>query len=470
MTHVHLGTQIHLDTRFGIGGFAITTPSAVDGLEFASVGLVQVTGGKLVAGGTGVRGQTEHFYLAGYDSDGHVDRSFGQNGEVASTLAATGSALAVQPATKPLRRLQEPDGAEMVLMGGQAGDPATGNNVFALQRYTLNGQLDGRFGTDGTALIDVAPIDGPADSDDESVTALAVQPGVGILAAGWASKPNGSRGAIVRLHFDGRRDTSFNDRQGRLIFPALDASGDPWGQVPNSAFLCLAMQENGRILVGGDYGGQFLVARMTADGAYDPSFGQGGLVLLTLGFGYVSGATLLVQPDGRIVLVATVGSPTATGLDSDVTAIVVARLLPNGALDPTFGKLIPGSYGGPANRYGGVRHRLGWNIENVPGTGFEGVNDAVLQPGAHEGIIGVGATQILSDFNGDFLVTRFLADGDVDTLSTGPEGAVESPVPGGGGQATAAVYDPDTHGLTVAGGVSRGDRTCIGLARYRLPG
>ena len=78
MTHVHLGTQIHLDTRFGIGGFAITTPSAVDGLEFASVGLVQVTGGKLVAGGTGVRGQTEHFYLAGYDSDGHVDRSFGR--------------------------------------------------------------------------------------------------------------------------------------------------------------------------------------------------------------------------------------------------------------------------------------------------------------------------------------------------------------------------------------------------------
>jgi uncharacterized delta-60 repeat protein len=468
MTRVHLGTQIHLDTRFGNGGFAIATPSAVDGLEFADVGLVQVTGGRLIAGGTGVSGQTEHFYLAGYDSDGRVDRGFGQNGDTASAIAASGSALTLQPATKPPLP-QERDGAEMVLIGGQAGDPATGNNVFAVQRYTLNGNLDTRFATDGTALVDVAPVSGPADSDDESVTALAVQPRLGILAAGWVSKPNGSRGAIVRLHFDGRLDTTFNGRQGRLIFPALDAPGDLWGQVPNTAFVCLAMQENGRILVGGNYGAQFLVARLTADGSFDPSFGQGGLVLLTLGLGYVSGQTLLVQPDGRIVLVATVGSPTATGLDSDVTAIVVARLLPNGDLDPTFGQLIPGSYGQPANRYGGVRHRVGWGIENVPGTGFEGVNDAVLETGAHEGIIAVGGTRSSDAFQGDLLVTRFLGDGDVDTLSTGPAGAVESPVPEGGGAATAAVYDPDAHALTVAGGVSRGDRMCIGLARYRLP-
>ncbi len=357
----------------------------------------------------------------------------------------------------------------MVLIGGQAGDPATGNNVFALQRYTLDGQLDTHFGAGGSALVDVAPIDGPADSDDESVTALAIQPGVGILAAGWAVKPNGSRGAIVRLHFDGSRDTTFNNRQGRLLYPALDAPGDLWGQVPDTAFLCLAMQENGRILVGGSYGAQFLVARLTAGGSLDPSFGQGGLVLLTLGFGYVSGSTLLVQPDGRIVLVATVGSPTATGLDSDSTAIVVARLLPNGDLDPTFGQLIPGTYGQPANRYPGVRHRLGWSINNVPGIGHEGVNDAVLEPGAHEGIVAIGGTRISDAFQGDFLITRFLGDGDVDTLSTGPRGAVESALPEGGGQATAAVYDPEGHVLTVAGGVSVPNGTAVGLARYVLP-
>lgn len=470
MTNVRLGTEIHLDTRFGTGGFAITTPSAVDGLEFPDVGLVQVLGGKLVAAATGVTGDVEHFYLAGYDSAGHVDRSFGDNGETVSAIAANGSTLVVQPATKPPR----PDvreGAEMLLVAGQAADPATGNNIFAIQRYTLSGQLDTHFGAGGTVLDDVAPITGPADTDNEMVLALGIQPGVGILAAGYAVKPNGSRGAIVRLHFDGRVDTSFNDRQARLLYPALDAPGDLWGQVTDTAFQCLTMQENGRILVGGTYGGQFLVARLTAGGALDPSFGQGGLVFLTIGFGWAGAPRLLVQPDGRIVLVATVGSPTGHGLEDDVTAIGVARLLPNGDLDRTFGRLIPGSFGSPANRLGGqVTHRLGWNIENVAGTGFEGVNAAVLEPGVHEAFIGVGGTQTSSAFQGDFLVTRFLADGDVDTLSTGRAGAVESPVPEGGGAATASVYDPDTHELTVAGGVSRGDRTCIGLARYRLPG
>lgn len=358
----------------------------------------------------------------------------------------------------------------MVLIGGQATDPVTGTNVFAVQRYTLSGELDTRFGTDGTAFVDVGPITGPADSDEEWAWALAVQPGVGILACGYVVKPNGSRGAIVRFHFDGRLDTSFNGRRGRLVYPALDAAAEYGGDLPDAAFTSIAMQSNGRILVGGNYGAQYVVARLTADGRFDPSFGQGGLVLLTLGLGKVGPPTLLVQPDERIVLAATVGSTLPPGMESGGgTAIGLARLLPNGALDPDFGQLIPGSYGPPANPYPGVRHRLGWTIENLPGTESAGVNDAVLEPGAHEAILAVGGTQVLSDFNGGLLVTRFLGDGDVDTLSTGPAGALESPVPDGGGIGTAAVYDTDLHALTVAAGVWNGEHPTVGLARYLVP-
>lgn len=467
MTHVHLGTRIHLDTSFGEGGLSVPRPTIVDGLAFPNVGLVQAPGGRLVAGATGVVGDTEHFYLVAFGPDGRLDQTFGRNGEAVSAMAAQGWALALLPAPEfPPRPLPRPE--DMVLVGGQATDPATGNNVFALQRYTLAGRLDTRFGSGGTVLENITPLNGPADSDDELVWALAVQPGVGILGAGYAVKPNGTRGAIARWHFDGRLDTSFN-RRGRLIYPALDAPGDLWGQVPDTAFTSLAIQENGRILVGGTYGAQLLVARLTTGGELDPSFGQGGLVLLTLGLGWASAPTVLVQQDGRIVLMAAVGSPTGRGLEDDVTAIGVARLLPDGDLDQSFGRLLPGSYGVPANRLGGqVTHRLGWNIENVPGSGFEGVNAGVVQPGAHEALVGVGGTQISSAFNGDLLVTRFLADGDVDTLSTGPEGAVETAVPDGGGQATAAVYQADQHTLTVAGGVSCHGRNGIGLARYEL--
>ena len=470
MTQAQLGRQLHLDATFGSGGFAIASPAAVVGLEYANVGLAQVTGGRLIAGGTGLIGETDHFYLTGHAPDGGLDASFGHNGEVVSSIEARGWALAVQPASRAPHPLGRPTG-EMVLIGGQAYDPATGNLVFAVQRYTLAGRLDTSFGSGGTVLQDLAPINGPADSDEEWCWALAIQPGVGILGAGYAVKPDGSRGAMARWHFDGRLDTTFNGRHGRLIYPALDAPADPNGMVTNTAFTCIAMQENGRILVGGTYGAQFLVARLMPDGSLDPSFGQGGLVFLTLGLGLAGIPTLRVQPDGRIVLMASVGAVTGPGPDDFASGIGVARLLPNGDLDPTFGRLVTTNFGPPFNRPGGrVTYRLGWNIEVLSAPGSDnGVNDAVLQPGAREGIIGVGGTKNLSAFQGDFLVARFLADGDVDTLSTGPAGAVESPVPGGGGQISTAVYNEDAHALTVAGGVYSEGRTGIGLARYLLP-
>ena len=239
--------------------------------------------------------------------------------------------------------------------------------------------------------------------------------------------------------------------------------------MPSTAFEAIALQQNGRILVAGSYGAQFLIARLSEDGVLDPSFGQNGLVLLTLGFGWASPPRLLVQPDGRIILIATVVSPTGNGGDDDATAIGLARLLPNGDLDQTFGFLMPGSFGPAASRFGGkVPHRLGYGIQNVPGIGFEGVNDAVLQAGAHEAIIGVGATKISSAFVGQFLVTRYTGDGDVDTVFSGPSGAVETPFPAGGGQISSCLLDPQASMLTVAGGVFTGGHTGIGLARYLL--
>jgi hypothetical protein len=154
-----------------------------------------------------------------------------------------------------------------------------------------------------------------------------------------------------------------------------------------------------------------------------------------------------------------------------VTAIALARLLPNGTLDTTFGRLLPQSFGPlPRPLPGNPVHRLGWNIQNVPGTGFEGVNGAVLQPGAHEGIIAVGGTQTSSGFQGQFLLARYLEDGDIDTQFSGQEGAIETPFPNGTGHASSCVYDADTNTLTVAGGVSSADTSGIGLVRYLLRG
>jgi uncharacterized delta-60 repeat protein len=376
----------------------------------------------------------------------------------------------------------------MLLVGGQTNDPESGNNVFALQRYDLSGRLDHRFGVDGTARLDVAPVTGPADEDEEFLSAIAVQSDAGILGVGGVAKPTGGRGALVRWHADGQLDTGFGGYggagRGRTLYPALDAHGGPDGKVTDTGFQSIALQPDGKIVVGGTYGGQILVARFTSEGAFDHRFGENGCVTLPETITTLSGVSasrVLVQLDGRIVLLVTVSSPTGRGGDrSDETAIARARLLPDGSLDPTFGRLVlspPPPPGLPRPLPPGLppdqpprTYRTGWDIQNVPDIGTEGVYDAVILPGTRESIIGVGATEV-GGLRGGFLITRYLANGEVDTPSTGTRGAVDTEVPGGGGgYATAGVVDPEQGTLTVAGAISASGTQGVGLARYVLNG
>ena len=92
----------------------------------------------------------------------------------------------------------------------------------------------------------------------------------------------------------------------------------------------VAVQGDGRATVVGSDGRGFLVARFTAHGRLDRSFGRGGS--MTIGFGGVAGgarAAALFR-DGRILVAGTV---TVGG----VRRFAVARLQPGGHLDENFG-------------------------------------------------------------------------------------------------------------------------------------
>ena len=95
----------------------------------------------------------------------------------------------------------------------------------------------------------------------------------------------------------------------------------------------MLIQPDGRILVSG-YGtidGEVrpIVARLLFDGTLDPAFGTGGRVSLTLpAFAAIQGMAL--QPDGKVL----VGGNLLIGNGAD---LFMARLLPNGALDPDYG-------------------------------------------------------------------------------------------------------------------------------------
>ena len=116
-----------------------------------------------------------------------------------------------------------------------------------------------------------------------------------------------------------------------------------------------ALQPDGRLIGVGVKDNKLQVFRLRPDGALDPEFGLGGIVLISDGSSTAyEGHAVIVDLDGRIVVAGTRGS-----------TLLVARLQANGALDATFGTggvyvaSAPGGYGGSAAR-----------IARAPGGGY----------------------------------------------------------------------------------------------------
>jgi uncharacterized delta-60 repeat protein len=127
-----------------------------------------------------------------------------------------------------------------------------------------------------------------------------------------------SRVQATGTHFD----VSF-DSNGRL---ATDFGGADVGQA-------VAIQSNGKIVVAGysgSSGGIIAVARYNPDGSLDPIFDNDGKVEIALAGGKAN--ALVIQPDGRIVVVGT-----ARNAMFSQPAMAVIRLNTNGSLDSNFG-------------------------------------------------------------------------------------------------------------------------------------
>jgi uncharacterized delta-60 repeat protein len=224
---------------------------------------------------------------------GDLDTTFGSGGKKTVNFGGTDAARAV---------LVQPNG-RVVAAGG--GGPASSFCVVRLR--SANGTLDPTFGSGGKRVVDFG-------SDDESVHGAALQPDGKIVLAGDSRL----QPAVVRLKANGALDTSF-DGDGKKLFS--------WGAIGRVTAVVIA--PNGKILLGGfsgPEGGNIQVARMTAKGALDATFGAGGIATVDFG-GTEFGEAIARQADGRILVV---GRSSAGGA-------VVARLRATGALDPDFG-------------------------------------------------------------------------------------------------------------------------------------
>ena len=166
-----------------------------------------------------------------------------------------------------------------------------------------------------------------------------------------------------------------------------------------------------------------------APGDLDPTFGVGGKVTTDFG-GYDSANALVLQPDGKLVAA---GVRSTSDLD-----FALARYLPDGSLDPTFG--------------------VGGKVTTDFGSS-DVASALVLQPDGK--LVAAGGVQF--DGPGDFALARYLPDGSLDP-TFGVGGKVTTDF-GGIDGASALVLQPD--GKLVAAGSSDALRLCPGALSAR---
>lgn len=165
-----------------------------------------------------------------------------------------------------------------------------------------------------------------------------------------------------------------------------------------------ALQPDGRILAAGVSNAagtyDFALARYTSTHTLDPTFGNEGVVLTDFGKSYDWAYALALQPDGKIVVA---GGSDASGSKD----FALARFLPNGTLDPSFGK------GGLVTQ--GMRSLT---ADVIRGIAIQPDGKIVAGGSSHEDVVTIGP-------NSDFLVARYLPNGTND-LSFGIGGLMST--------------------------------------------
>ncbi len=290
----------HLDAGFATGGRAL----ADLGGSFYGAALA-LTENRIVLGGSVYNGHDTDFVLLGYRPDGSPDPGFGSGGRVLTDLASGSNDY--------LRSLVVLPGGRLVA-GGRSGDG------FALVGYRPDGGLDPGFGLGGKVRT-------PVGGGGVGIYALAVDAEGRIVAAGRQFSTAGYDLAVARYRSDGTLDTAFGGGHGYVLLDYAGKDDGAWA---------VAALGDGSLLLGGEVekasgGSLAAVARLLPDGGLDPSFGNGGWAVLEAPLeGGIR--ALAVQPDGRIVVAGH-----AFDADTGNEYFLLARLLPDGGLDPEFG-------------------------------------------------------------------------------------------------------------------------------------
>jgi uncharacterized delta-60 repeat protein len=337
-----------LDTSFGTNGIFFSALENARDIAITADNKIYILGNSAI-----FPSPNPGIQLARINANGTADTSFGNNGIASGFGGGESDQMVFQP-----------DGKIVITARGSS----SGTSTASIVRLNADASPDTGFGVNGRR--DIGGM-GSGFGDIYLGGGVALQPDGKIVLAGWtwAEAFFNSGLFLARLNPDGSLDTSFSN-DGIVVHdlsPTMDRATD------------IAVQGDGKILLSGTRGDSTAIAvRFDPSGALDATFGKGGVVLLTPARnataialqgsdiivvgdnGYERNVHLVarlsstgtvisqqntsfivgkndyamdvaIQSDGKIVTAGNSTSP------AGITVIAVARLLPNGNLDPVFG-------------------------------------------------------------------------------------------------------------------------------------
>lgn len=244
----------------------------------------------------------------------------------------------------------------------------------------LPGGLDSSFGLSGRALVAIQNIFNSLYVFN-SQSADMQSDGKVVFAGALNGPDSRQKFAVVRMNADGTLDTSFGN--GGLLVPVLNTeSTDEIASV-------VRVQPDQKILVAGVVQDKFGITRLDPSGAFDPTFGIGGRVVVLVNAGGDFPRDIAIQADGKIIM----AGKSYAYINSAATLV---RLTPSGQLDAGFN---------------------GTGATILP-TGTAEAGDEfrrlVVQPDGK--IVAAGDSIVTPDGSvHDFLVMRFNSDGSTDS-------------------------------------------------------
>lgn len=286
-----------LDTSFGTTGITHTTIG--DGCTGAAC-LIQSDSKILVTGTASISGQS-YLFIARYTSSGVLDSTFGTSGVTTSLIgtSTSGSAIGLQTSNS------------IIVVGSAI---LSGVSKIIVTRFTSSGSVDTSFGSSGVTMIDIAQSRG---------NGVAIQSNDTIIVGGTAFGLSNPQATVTKLLVDGTIDTTFGTNGTTQILSPNSVS---------DSLISLGIQpQSGNILatcaalIGTNQIPASSTCRLTTSGTIDTTFGSNGFVTAPIGGNTYPSGLLIAANDYYLISGRTANDA------------MLARYSATGAIDPTFG-------------------------------------------------------------------------------------------------------------------------------------